>query len=285
MKTYVLFGGTGTLGHALAKIISSIGAKACVVSRCELRQKEMQKKYPDFQYVIGDVTNMDWAEQIIGEPYCVFNLAAMKHVDTAEHNVKRCVDIDFGGVVNTFQWAKKAGAAGYVFTGTDKSVLPINAYGMAKGLGEKYLQEQIYLGADISISICKWPNVLGSRGSVLHLFAESLRSEKKAYITDRRMTRFWLHIDDVARFMWERKMRTSSEPHIPELKASKLIDLAKSVARVIGVEFYDIEEIGIRPGEKIHEVMRTGHDYCINSENADQYTKEELDALVRRCLN
>ena len=283
----VIFGGTGTLGHALARIVSQDNfGPVYIVSRCELRQKDMRQEFPDFNYVIGDVTNTDWADNIPRNPKLVFNLAAMKHVDIAEDNVERCVAIDFNGVVNTYKWAKSVGAKSYIFTGTDKSVLPINAYGMAKGLAEKYLFEKARKDKGMTISVCKWPNVLGSRGSVLHYFVDSLKNNKPVNITDDRMTRFWLHIDDVADFMWDKRMETSlTEAHIPALKASKVTELAASVARVMGVEKYFLKEIGIRPGEKIHEVMRTGHDYCINSENCDQYSKADLDHLVARCLD
>ena len=283
----VIFGGTGTLGHALARIVSQIDfGPIYIVSRCELRQKQMREEFPGFRYVVGDVTNTDWADKIPSKPCTVFNLAAMKHVEIAEDNVERCVAIDYMGVVNTFKWAKSVGALSYVFTGTDKSVLPINAYGMAKGLAEKYLEEKIRENSsDMQISVCKWPNVLGSRGSVLHAFMKSLKDENKFYITDKRMTRFWLHIDDVADFMWSKRVVTSlNGPHIPQLKACKVTELAESVARLMGNNDFSIEEIGIRPGEKIHEVMRTGHDYCINSENCEQYNEEDLDELVSRCI-
>ena len=109
--------------------------------------------------------------------------------------------------------------------------------------------------------------------------------ESKVYITESQMTRFWIHIDDVANFMWERKLCPSIDiPHIPEMKASSVLDLAQATANVLGLPKYKIEITGVRPGEKIHECLYSGHDRCLNSNTAEQYTMEELENLVRRAL-
>lgn len=277
-SSIVMFGGTGSLGNALAKVISKAGDSCTVVSRCELRQKQMQKKYPDFQYVIGDVTNKDWAGQIRGKPKYVFNLAALKHVDTGESNVKRCVDINYHGTVNTYEYAHSVGAK-YIFSSTDKAVLPINAYGMSKALAEKFLYEKG------DVSICRWANVAASRGSVFHAFSKSLVDKKTVYITDKRMTRFWITLDKVADFMWEHRAKACSEkPHIPAMKASKVSDLAASIARNLGIDEYKTVYTGIRPGEKIHEVLHSSHEYCLTSDGCEQFTENELDDLVARVM-
>jgi UDP-N-acetylglucosamine 4,6-dehydratase len=278
----VIFGGTGTLGHALARVIvdESPSASVAIVSRCELRQKEMKEKFPSFRYVIGDVTNTDWAEQLPGYGITsVFNLAAMKHVDISELNVRRCVDINYMGTVNTYQWAaQRVGAATYAYSSTDKAVLPINAYGMAKGLGERYLADKK------NAAVFRWGNVLGSRGSVLHAFARSIKATGTAYITDEEMTRFWIHIDDVARFMWKNhRVMTKDEAHIPPMKGASVMRLAQAVGEAMGRDV-TFRVTGIRPGEKIHECLRTGHDYCLTSENCEQFTDSELLELVREVL-
>jgi UDP-N-acetylglucosamine 4,6-dehydratase len=120
---------------------------------------------------------------------------------------------------------------------------------------------------------------------VLHAFKDSLERENKVYVTEPQMTRFWIHIDDVAEFMWERKMSPSiDEPHIPEMKASSILDLAHATAKVLGRENYKIEVIGIRPGEKIHECLLSTHERCLNSNTAPQYSMDELEGVVRRSL-
>lgn len=283
----VIFGGTGTLGHALSEVIRESGGKhVAIVSRCELRQKEMRAKFPDFDYIIGDVCNQDWAGHLLARPTHVFNLAAMKHVDMGEFNVRRCVDINYGGTINTFDWALRAGAKGYVLSSTDKAVLPINAYGMSKGLAEKYLYERQMLGAPVTASVFRWGNVCGSRGSVFHAIANSLREQGVAYVTHKDMTRFWIHIKDVARFMWSRKdVATPEQPHIPKMKAASVLRLAEATAEVLGIDDYKVEYTGIRAGEKIHECLYTSHEYCLTSDKCDQFTDAELIALVREVLN
>lgn len=280
----LLFGGTGTLGHALAKIIDRSGYECTVVSRCELRQKEMHQKYPKFHFILGDIAGNEWKRQIKSRPFVVFNLAALKHVDIAENNVEQCIRVNLQGTINTADWAMDVGVPHYVFSSTDKAVLPINTYGFAKGLSEKYLYS-MQGKRDTAFAVFRWANVLGSRGSVLHAFKKSLLEEKKVYITHAQMTRFWIHIDDVAEFMWERKLTPSVDnPHIPEMKASSVLDLAHATATVLGVPKYQIQTIGIRPGEKIHECLYSGHDRCINSNTAKQYTLDELEDVVRRAL-
>lgn len=276
----VIFGGTGTLGHALAEIIDKKDLDCTIVSRCEVRQKEMQKLYPKFKFVIGDVTNKDWCEQLPRRDIdTVFNLAAMKHVDLGETNVRRCVEINYGGAVKTFQWAQSVGAYSYVFSGTDKAVLPINAYGMAKGLAMRYLNERSEIGSRICISTFIWGNVLGSRGSFLPQIRLAIELGKPVQLTDRRMTRFWVTIEDVANFMWQNRYNPSrGEPHIPPMKAAAV---ERVIAAVADGHPYQIEVTGLRPGEKIHECIRTGHDYCITSENCEQYSDDELKELVR----
>ena len=281
----LLFGGTGTLGHALAKIIDQSGYECTVISRCELRQKAMHELYPKFHYILGDIASDEWKRQMKSRPYVLFNLAALKHVDIAENNVESCIRVNVKGTINSAEWAMDTGVPHYVFSSTDKAVLPINTYGYAKGISEKYLYS-MQGKRHTDFSVFRWGNVLGSRGSVLHAFKASLERENKVYITEPQMTRFWIHIDDVAAFMWERKLTPcqSDTPHIPEMKAASILDLAHATAKVLGKPNYKIEIVGIRPGEKIHECLYSGHDRCINSNTAPQYSMEELEDLVRRAL-
>lgn len=285
----VIFGGTGTLGHALAKVIKEQDLPCTIVSRCEERQQKMKAKFPLFRYVVGDITKTDWMLNLPTENVdMVFNLAAMKHVDIGEHNVQRCVDVNYNGTINTYLYAKNVGANGYYFSSTDKAVLPWNAYGMAKGLGEKFLYERVHndRGERPLIGIYKWGNVLGSRGSVLHKFKHSLLTARTLYITNPEMTRFWIHIDDVAKFMWKMRLReTSSEAHIPPMKASTVERLGDAVAHHFDIETYDKCFTGIRAGEKIHECLKTGHDYCMTSETHEHYTDKELRDLVARAFD
>lgn len=269
----VIFGGTGTLGHALAKQLKH--EQVTIISRCELKQKNMAKLYPQFRYIVGDVRDDHWKSMV--KPTEVFNLAAMKHVDVAESNVAYCYDVNFNGTKNTCDWAVSLGVP-YNFMSTDKAVLPINAYGASKFMAEKYVIHKMR-------NVFKWGNILGSRGSVLHLFKESLLKNKKVYITCEEMTRFFMHIDDAATFMLERR-NDGCGVHIPEMGAAKIVDLARCVAQYLNIPAFEIEITGIRPGEKIHEVLHTGHDWCMRSDDDGiRYSYEDLYSLVVRAFN
>jgi UDP-N-acetylglucosamine 4,6-dehydratase len=275
----VVFGGTGTLGHALAKIFHKEKKEVTIISRCELKQKNMSKLYPDFRYIVGDVRDDHWKRMV--KPSIVYNLAAMKHVDTAEFNTEFCYDVNVNGTINTLNWALDHDVE-YGFTSTDKAVLPINAYGASKMMAEKHVLAN-------NRKVFTWGNILGSRGSVLHMFRDSLLKEKKVYITSTKMTRFWMHIDDAAGFMYERMnpnvLPLFEKKYIPKIGAAKVIDLAKAVSIVLGIPKFKIVETGIRPGEKYHELLSSNHTDCVSSKDgAIQYNMPTLVKMVRRAL-
>ena len=120
---------------------------------------------------------------------------------------------------------------------------------------------------------------MGSRGSVVPIIKDCVDNNKTFTLTHKAMTRFWINIEDVAQFLWERKgMITDKEAHIPPMKAASM----QRLLDVMGCK--NVEYGEIRPGEKVHEVLRTGHDFCFNSETCEQYTDEELKAMIARCL-
>lgn len=274
-----IIGGTGTLGHALARNLVEHDHKGDVyiISRCENRQKKMKALYPDFHYIIGDITRIPefgWPEVDYA-----FNFAAMKHVEIAEKNVTPCIDINLQGTINFADYCEREGVKRGIYTSTDKAVLPVNAYGAAKMLSERYL-----LSRGDKFQIFRWGNVLGSRGSVLPIFKAAIEEKKKVQITDKRMTRFWIHIDDVASYMLE-LLDKGPGPHIPPMKSAKVIDVARAVARCMDINKIDIEETEIRDGEKLHECLWTSHEHCLRSDNSEEYSQNELTELVQRALH
>ena len=277
----VIFGGTGSLGHALSDILKDIWPtmpEVWIVSRCELRQKEHDKKF-GFQYVLGDVATTDWWKLLPRKVDYVINLAASKHVEVCEQNVEHAVRVNYQGVVNTYNYCNYAGGK-YLFTTTDKAVRPINAYGMAKGLGQKFLADK----KDATTFL--YGNVLGSRGSVLHIIKEAIEEGKPVGITDDRMRRFWLRLTDVAAMIWENR-DSKDRLHIPEMKTASVIDLAKAVAAYLAKEEPNYVDIGIRPGEKlIEEIIFDEIDgtYSLNSQNGPKFTHNELVAMVGEVL-
>ena len=282
----LIIGGTGTLGHALVPRLLREGHNVTVFSREEIKQKKMASLYPECRYVLGDIRDY---ESLV--PHCfgktaVFHLAAMKHVDLAEVNLTECIKINLLGSMNVAKACLEAGVDYAVLSSTDKAVLPINAYGHCKALSERIFFDANGKGHTL-FSVFRWGNVLGSRGSVLHAFTETLKKEKKVYITHFDMTRFWIHIEDAAAFMLSNyAFGNNNQVYIPPMKAAPLVALASATAQYLGVSDYKIESIPIRPGEKLHEWLDY-HDpnFEMKSNNSEVYTDEELLGLVARTLD
>ena len=275
----IIFGGTGTLGQELSKILSKNKShKVYIVSRCELRQKSHRKEF-DFNYVIGDVTNSDWRDKLPDVADYVINLAASKHVEVCEENVEYAVKVNYEGVINTYRYAREVGAR-YLMTSTDKAVAPVTAYGYAKALGEKYLADKD------DAAIFMWPNVLGSRGSVLHIFTDKLLKGETIPITDENMTRWWVHVEDVAKFMWKFRNTKNKKNIPPNMGSCRLIDLLDVLASELGVKEYTTEVIGIRGVEKIHEQIYwlPGRASEYTSKDYMKFKKDQIRELVRRVL-
>jgi UDP-N-acetylglucosamine 4,6-dehydratase len=284
---YVILGGTGTLGTCLIEKLS-VGANEVVCfSRDELKQQEMRKRFPNVRYVIGDIRDKNSLRPVLADAYAVFHVAALKHVDVLEANPTEAIKTNVLGTINVAEAAVEAGVKYVVFSSTDKAVLPINTYGMTKATSERYLLNLNVHQDKTQFSVFRWGNVMGSRGSVVHLFAKSIQDEKMVSVTDPRMTRFWIHIKDAVDFMLENfKSASPSDVMIPRMKAAGVLDLAASTAKAIGASSkYRINLVGMRPGEKVHEVLFSSHEYCIRSDTAEKYTEAELTDLVKRSLS
>lgn len=278
---YLIIGGTGTLGHAVAPLLS--GYDITIFSRGEYKQKLMKSKFPDFKYVIGDIRDPDSFPR--ENYYGVFHFAALKHIDICEENISECIKTNILGTENVRDFALDRYIPCCVFSSTDKAVLPINAYGFAKAMGEKIFFEANAKKSVTQFSVFRWGNVIGSRGSVVTAFKNSLLKEGKIYLTHPDMTRFWITYDRAAKFILENYQGgLLDEAMIPEMKAAKVSDVAEAIAQVLGVSDYDTEIIGIRPGEKIHECLRSEHDSCFRSDTCEQYSMDELKALVEPYL-
>lgn len=282
-KNVVIFGGTGTLGKA---VIDKIYDKCqiTVFSRDELKQKQLKNKYPKIRMIIGDIRDRQSVfDSLSGKDDVVFNFSALKHVDIMEDNVSECIKTNLLGTINVAEACHNYLIHKCVFSSTDKAVLPINAYGMAKGLSEKYLESMNRRISFTEFKTFRWGNVVGSRGSILDAFIKSLEEEQTVYITDAKMTRFWIDIDDASRFMLD-NLASEETILIPPMKASSVLAMAEACAIYLGVKTYKINYTGIRPGEKIHECLYTSHDHCLRSDTTKQYSTLELVKLIERAL-
>jgi UDP-N-acetylglucosamine 4,6-dehydratase len=252
-------GGTGSFGK---KFVQTMMAEYCpkrlvIFSRDELKQHEMCQKFPDtgdtpIRYFIGDVRDKDRLYRAFEGIDVVIHAAALKQVPACEYNPFEAVQTNINGAKNIIDAAIDCGVKRVVALSTDKAVNPVNLYGATKLVAEKlFIQGNSYAGAAGARFACvRYGNVVGSRGSVVPLFKEQ-RKTGTITITDERMTRFWITLEQGVRFV----IRCAEQMHggevfVPKIPSMRVTDLANVVAPGCKVEI-----TGIRPGEKLHEVL------------------------------
>lgn len=276
---HLIIGGTGTLGRAVVKelLTKDPATPIAILSRGELEQQKMRAAWPDLHYIIGDVKDRQSLAPAMRGVGCVYHFAALKHVDVVEANPMEAVRTNIEGTRNVATAALEAGVRHLVFSSTDKAVLPINTYGMTKAIAESYL---LSLEGFESNVVYRWGNVVGSRGSAIPIFVRQILEGKPVTLTHAEMTRFWIRIETAARFVVDTStVAGPKEVRIPVMGAAKVIDVIETIGEILG-RVPHIEIIGIRPGEKIHECLHTSHEYCLNSNTATQYSRDELRALL-----
>lgn len=280
MTKALIVGGTGTLGQELTRQLLERGYSVVIFSRCELKQKQMAEKFKgaEISFLLGDVRDLGALRAAMRDVYVVFHAAALKHVDSLEFNPEEAVKTNVLGTMNVADAAVDQGVRYVVFSSTDKAVSPINAYGMSKALSEKIFLNRNRTQTRTLFSVFRWGNIIASRGSVIPIFAKTLKAEKKAYLTHPDMTRFFIRIDEAASFMID-KYRVADGVMIPPMKATKISHVIMAVSRVLGI-VGDIHLAGIRPGEKIHESISD----LVHSDSAPQMTMTEIDAMVKHAL-
>jgi UDP-N-acetylglucosamine 4,6-dehydratase len=257
--TVLITGGTGSFGKKFAEIMlrDFKPRKLIVFSRDELKQHEMRQVYPDsddspMRYFIGDVRDRDRLFRAFNGVDVVVHAAALKQVPACEYNPFEAVQTNVIGAKNVIDAAIDQGVKKVMAIGTDKAVNPVNLYGATKLCAEKlFVQGNSYSGeGGTRFSCTRYGNVVGSRGSVIPVFQKQ-RECGTITVTDERMTRFWITLEQGVRFVIRcvEQMR-GGEVFIPKISSMRIMDLAEAVAPECEVEF-----VGIRPGEKLHEVL------------------------------
>lgn len=276
-KTVLITGGTGSLGKALTSHIlkNHIGIKKLVIlSRDEQKQFQMaqefsEKKYPQIRYFLGDVRDQDRLVRAFQGVDIVIHAAAMKHVHLAEYNPDECIKTNIGGAQNVIHAALQTNVSNVVALSTDKACAPINLYGATKLTSDKlFVAANNIKGANpIKFSVVRYGNVMGSNGSVIPFFIKK-RLEGKLPITDMSMTRFNISLQGgVDMVMHAIEHAWGGEIFIPKIPSYTITDVAKAVAPEC-----ELEIVGIRPGEKIHEEMITSSDSFYTYDLGKYYT-------------
>lgn len=280
MKTLII-GGSGTLGSAL---LDRLEGQVTCFSRGELAQKQLHTKHPDVNMVIGDVRDRPALDHAMVGVDTVFLLAAIKHIDIAEKNPLEAIKTNVLGAVNVGKSALAHGVKHVVYCNTDKAVLPISTYGYTKALAQNYLLSLNGKGKT-KFSAFVWGNIVASRGSVIQTFVEKLMAGDVIPITDTRMSRFWLTIDQAADFMLREYVTAPTDrAMIPPVKAATVVRVVDSIARLLQVEKFSMGFTGLRGVEKLYEVLESTHEGCLRSDTCEQYEDAELDQLLRETV-
>ena len=265
-KNILITGGTGSFGSALIeRIVSNYEPKKIVIySRDELKQFELkkkfnQKKYSVLRYLIGDVRDKDRLMLAMKDIDYVFHAAALKQVPAAEYNPMECVKTNIVGANNVIECCIFNKVKKVIALSTDKAASPNNLYGASKLVSDKlFVAANNLVGfSPLRFSVVRYGNVAGSRGSVIPEFKKMIdKGEDTLPITDKNMTRFWITLEQAINFsIQSMKEMIGGEIFIPKLPSVKIIDLAKSFGSNIKLKY-----VGLRPGEKIHEIMCSSHD-------------------------
>ena len=260
-QSILLTGGTGSFGKHFCKImLEKYHPKVIrIYSRDELKQHEMRQKFGEeyLRYFIGDVRDVDRLRRAMEGVDIVVHAAALKQVPACEYNPFEAVKTNIHGAQNVIDAAIDAGVKKVIALSTDKAVNPVNLYGATKLCAEKmFIQGNAYSGPrGAHFSCVRYGNVIGSRGSVIPLFMQQ-KGNGKITITDKRMTRFWITLDQAVQLVIDGLCyMQGGEIFVPRIPSMKVTDLAKAIAPEC-----EIEVIGIRPGEKVHEVLITEED-------------------------
>jgi UDP-N-acetylglucosamine 4,6-dehydratase/5-epimerase len=273
-KNIFITGGTGSFGkHFIRKILKdSKPNKIVVFSRDELKQFEMQDEFNSscMRYLLGDVRDRERLLEATRGIDIIIHAAALKQVPAAEFNPMECVKTNVNGGENVIKAALANNVEIVVALSTDKAAAPINLYGATKLTSDKLFVAANNIKGDrrTKFSVVRYGNVVGSRGSVVPFFMKLIKKNASSLpVTDPDMTRFWITLDEGVTFVIDaiRRMH-GGELFIPKIPSVRVIDLAKSMAPNLPIEI-----IGIRPGEKLHEVMCPKDDSHLTLEFSDHF--------------
>ena len=273
-KSILITGGTGSFGQEfIATILEKYEINRIVIySRDELKQFEMQQKFNNnkiLRFFIGDVRDVDRLTEAMRGIDIVIHGAALKQVPAAEYNPMECIKTNIHGAENVIKAALQNDVDRVIALSTDKAANPINLYGATKLASDKlFVAANNMAGGRTKFSVVRYGNVVGSRGSVVPFFNKTI-NEGGSYlpVTHKEMTRFWITLQEGVNFVLKGMGRMQGgEIFIPKIPSVRIVDLAKAMAPDLSIKI-----IGIRPGEKLHEIMCPADDSHLTIEYDDHY--------------
>jgi len=288
-KSILITGGTGSFGHKfVSTLLERYDIKRLVIySRDELKQFEMQSKFYDFRdrlrFFIGDVRDGARLVEAMRGIDFVIHAAALKQVPAAEYNPMECIKTNIHGAENVIHAALMNNVEKVIALSTDKAACPINLYGATKLASDKlFVAANNMSGGRTIFSVVRYGNVVGSRGSVVPLFQELIKENADHLpVTHLEMTRFWITLQSGVDFVIKNIGRMQGgEIFVPKLPSIRIVDLAKAMAPEI-----PIKVIGIRPGEKLHEIMCPSDDSHLTIEFKDFFVISPSIIFYSRKMN
>jgi UDP-N-acetylglucosamine 4,6-dehydratase len=291
-KVILITGGTGSFGRQYVRTIlqSHQPRKLIIYSRDELKQFEMQQDFPQrcMRFFLGDVRDADRLTQAMSGVDYVIHAAALKQVPAAEYNPMECIKTNIQGAQNVIQAALANNVERVIALSTDKAANPINLYGATKLVSDKLFVagNNVAGGHRTRFAAVRYGNVVGSRGSVIPFFKKQIASGCEYLpITDANMTRFWITLQQGVNFVLKNFERMhGGEIFVPKIPSVKVVDLASAIAPNVPQKI-----VGIRPGEKLHEVMCPADDAHLTLQFDDHYVikptiqfSEQSDFSVNR---
>ncbi len=284
-KNILITGGTGSFGKKFTKLLlqNYSPSKIIIYSRDELKQYEMAQEFTDkcMRYFIGDVRDKDRLVKAMKDVDFVIHAAALKHVPIAEYNPMECIKTNIHGASNVIDAALLNNVEKVIALSTDKAANPVNLYGATKLASDKlFVAANNLVGtSNTRFSVVRYGNVIGSRGSVIPYFKKLInKKEETLPITDEKMTRFLITLEQGVNFVLKNFGRMQGgEIFVPKIPSIKIVDLATFLAPNLKQEI-----IGIRPGEKLHEIMCPADDSHLTYEFEDHFVISPTIIFTRK---
>ena len=274
--TILITGGTGSFGNRVAaRLLAESPREIRILSRDEKKQWEMRQEFPDFRYIIADVREPDALYRALQGVDVVFHAAALKQVPSCENYPWEAFRTNTQGSQNVCEMALRSGTRMVVALSTDKAVKPVNAMGMSKAMMEKIVCAQNQFAGQTTFCCVRYGNVMGSRGSVIPLFQRMIEQGLPLPLTVPHMTRFLMTLDkSVDLVLHAMTSAVGGEIFVRKAPACTVLDLARAMVRKYSRlgEGHPLETVGIRPGEKIHEVLVNEYEMSRASEDPTFFT-------------
>lgn len=287
-STFLITGGTGSFGNTLVDyLLKTDVAEIRIFSRDESKQHYMRQIITDkrVRFYLGDVRNIDSIMHAVDGADYVFHAAALKHVPAGELNPWEFTNTNIFGSHNLLKAIGNSNVQKSVFLSTDKAVYPVNAMGMTKAMMEKLVRSSSYSGTSINL-ITRYGNVIGSRGSVIPQFIDSIRKNGRVQITNREMTRFMMSLEDsVELVLFALTEGKAGDLFVQKAPSASVETIVEALRLLIGIKKVDVEIVGVRPGEKIHETLLTAEEKFRSKEHKKYFQVSNVGSLDSNLSN